>query len=115
MQFWENFGECKKTQRYQTCSNQEPMTYLVSEPNYHATKLFSENSVLEMKNIYTHKKSVYLGLQILKITKIAMYEFWYNDLKPKHRGKGNIVLHKYKQFYSLHEHRRHLRKHCKRC
>ena len=29
-------------------------------------------------------KPIYLGLSILEISKILMYEFWYNYMKPKH-------------------------------
>ena len=39
-----------------------------------------------MKNtqIFMNNKSVNLGLSILKISKIVMYEFWYNYVKPKY-------------------------------
>ena len=30
-------------------------------------------------------KPVYLGLPILEISKILMYEFWYDYIKPKHQ------------------------------
>ena len=29
-------------------------------------------------------KSIYLGLSILEISKILMYEFWYDFMKPKY-------------------------------
>ena len=29
-------------------------------------------------------KPIYLGLSILKISKILMYEFWYDHMKPKY-------------------------------
>ena len=49
---------------------------LVSEPNYHATKWFSENLLTtEMKKIKVKiNKPVYLGLSILEISKTLMYE-----------------------------------------
>ena len=31
-------------------------------------------------------KSVYLGLSILGLSKIAMDEFWYNYVKPKYKA-----------------------------
>ena len=44
---------------------------LVSEPNYHAMNYISEDlSIIEMN------KPIYLGLSILDISKILMYEFW---------------------------------------
>ena len=59
---------------------------LVSEPNYHATKWFSENVlVIEMKKIKVKmNKPVYLGLSILEISKSLMYEFCYDYIKPKY-------------------------------
>ena len=33
------------------------------------------------------KKLVYLGLSILEISKIIMYEFWYDHVKPKYNEK----------------------------
>ena len=59
---------------------------LVSEPNYHAIKCFSENLLaIEMKKIKVKmNKPIYLGLSILEISKILMYEFWYDYMKPKY-------------------------------
>ena len=37
-------------------------------------------------------KSVYLGLVILKISKIAIYEFWYDYVKPKCDKKAKYVI-----------------------
>ena len=63
---------------------------LVSEPNYHTTKWFSEKLLaIEMKKTKVKmKKPVYLGLSILEISKALMYQFWYDYLKPKY---GNNV------------------------
>ena len=59
---------------------------LVSEPNYHTTKWFSEKRLaIEMKKTKVKmNKPVYLGLSILEISKIFMYEFWYGYMKPKY-------------------------------
>ena len=59
---------------------------LVSEPNYHTTKWFSEKLLaIEMKKTKVKmNKPVYLGLPILEISKILMYEFWYDYMKPKY-------------------------------
>ena len=65
---------------------------LVSEPNYHATKWFSENLLaIEMKKIKAKmNKSVYLGLSILEINKTLMYEFWYDYIKPKYQNNAKL-------------------------
>ena len=59
---------------------------LVSEPNYHTTKWFSENLLaIEMKKTKENmKKPVYLGFSILEISKTLMLEFWYDYMIPKY-------------------------------
>ena len=63
---------------------------LVSEPNYHTINLISEDlSIIEMnKTKVKMNKPIYLGLSILEISKILMYEFWYDYMKPKY---GNYI------------------------
>ena len=59
---------------------------LVSEPNNHTTKWFSENLLaIEMKKIKVKlNKPVYQGWSILEISKTLIYEFWYDYMKPKY-------------------------------
>ena len=65
---------------------------LVSKPNYHTINLISENfSIIEMRRTKIKmNKPIYLGLSILEICKLLMYEFWYNYMKPKY--DGNVKL-----------------------
>ena len=59
---------------------------LVSEPNYRTINLISEDlSIIEMKKTKVKmNKPIYLGLSILGISKILMYKFWYDYMKPKY-------------------------------
>ena len=59
---------------------------LVSEPNYHTMNYISEDlSKTEMKRTKVKmNKPLYLGLSILEISKLLMYEFWYDYIKPKY-------------------------------
>ena len=63
---------------------------LVSEPNYHTMEFISENvSIIEMKKVKVKMNNpIYLGLSILEISKIIMYEFWYDYMKKKY---GDMV------------------------
>ena len=65
---------------------------LVPEPNYHATKWFSENLLaIEMKKIKVKMNNpVYLGLTILEISKTLMYELWCDDIKPKYQDNAKL-------------------------
>ena len=35
-------------------------------------------------------KPAYLGLSILELSKILIYEFWYDYVKPKYGKKGKL-------------------------
>ena len=65
---------------------------LVSEPNYHTTKHFSENLIaIEMKKTKIKmNKPIYLGASILDISKTLMYKFWYDYLKLKYNDKVKL-------------------------
>ena len=65
---------------------------LVSEPNYHTINLISEDlSITEMKKTKVKmNKPIYLGLSILEISKILMYEFWYDYMKPKYNDNVRL-------------------------
>ena len=70
----------------------EKRNKLVSEPNYHTTKHFSENLLaIEMKKTKVKmNKPVYLGMSILDISKTLMYEFWYDYIGPKYGDKAKL-------------------------
>ena len=65
---------------------------LVSEPNYHTINLISEDlSIIEVKKTKVKmNKPIYLGLSILEISKILMYEFWYDYMKPKYNDNVRL-------------------------
>ena len=59
--------------------------YLVSVQNYYTTKLFTESLLaIEMKKtLIAINAPVYLGLSILELSNILMYDFWIDYVKPK--------------------------------
>ena len=65
---------------------------LVSEPNYHTSKQFSENLLaIEMKKTKVKmNKPVYLGQAIFDISKTLMNEFSYDYIKPKYQEKAKL-------------------------
>ena len=79
----------KKHRHIKRVTSEARRNYLVSEPNYHTTKKFSE----DMKRTpILMNKPVYLGLSILEISKIVMHEVWYDNVKPKQEDKQNYVI-----------------------
>ena len=65
---------------------------LVSEPNFHTMKLTDNNlAIIEMKKVKAKmNKPIYLGLSKLDISKITMYEFWYDYVKIKYQDKARL-------------------------
>ena len=67
--------------------------YLVSEPNYHTTKFFTEYLLaieMKKKTEILMNKPVCLRLLILELSEILMYEFWYDYVKSKYGEKAKL-------------------------
>ena len=37
-------------------------------------------------------KPIYLGLAILSLSKILMYDYWYSEMKPKYEGRIRLYF-----------------------
>ena len=88
--FGKTMENIRKRRDIKLVTTDKKRSKLVSEPNYHTINLISEDlSIIEMKKTKVKmNKPIYLGLSILEISKILMYEFWYDYIKPKY---GNDV------------------------
>ena len=76
--FGKTMENVRKHRDIKLVTTDEKRNKLVSEPNYHTTKHFSDNLLaIEMKKTKVKmNKPVYLGMPILDISKTLMYEFW---------------------------------------
>ena len=66
--------------------------YFVSEPNYHKQS-FSQNIYSnrnEKKTQIIMNKPFYLGFSILELSKILLYEFWHDYVKPKYGERAKL-------------------------
>ena len=90
--FGKNMKNVRKHRDIKLVTTDKRRNQLVSEPNYHAIKDFSENLVaIEMKKTKVKmNKPVYLGLSILEISKTLMYQFWYDYIKPKYQNNAKL-------------------------
>ena len=76
-------------------STKEKLKKLVAKPNFKGPpKIFSENlvSVHMKKTSLTMNKPVYLGMCILDLSKIIMFDFHYNYIKPKYGDKAKLLF-----------------------
>ena len=67
---------------------------LASEPNYHSTKYISKDLlIMEMKKAEVKmNKPLYLGQAILGLSKMLMYEFWYDYIKLTYNDKAKLCF-----------------------
>ena len=72
----------------------EQFKKLAAKPNYNGRKIFNENlvSVHMKKTSLTMNKPVYLGMSILDLSKIVMYDFHYRYIKPKYGSKAKLLF-----------------------
>ena len=90
--FGKTMENIRKHRDIKLVSTDKKRSKLVSEPNYHTINLISEDlSITEVKKTKVKmNKPIYLGLSILEISKILMYEFWYDYMKPKYDNKVKL-------------------------
>ena len=90
--FGKTMGNVRKHRDIKLVTTNKRRNQLVSEPNYHTTKLFSECLLaIEMKNINVKmSKPIYLGLSILEISKTLMYEYSYGYIKLKYQNNAKL-------------------------
>ena len=92
--FGKTMQNVRKHRDIKLITTDEKRNKLVSEPNYHKTKHFSENLLaIEMKKKKTKvkmNKPIHLGMSILDISKMLTYELWYDYLKPKYGDKVKL-------------------------
>ena len=90
--FGKTMENIRKHREIKLVTTDKKRSKLVSESNYHAINLISDNlSVIEMKKTKVKmNKPIYLGLSILEISKILMYEFWYDYMKPKYNDNVRL-------------------------
>ena len=101
--FGKTMEKVRKHRNIKLVTPERRRNYLVSEPNYHTTKFFTENLLaIEMrKTQILMNKPVYLGLSILDLSKTVMYEFWYDYVKPNYgenakfcyMDTGSFIIH----------------------
>ena len=72
----------------------EQFKKLAAKPNYESRKIFNDNlvSVHMKKTSLTMNKPVYLGMSILDLSKIVMFDFHYKYIKPKYGKQAKLLF-----------------------
>ena len=90
--FGKTMENLRKHRDIKLVTTDEKRRKLISEPNYHTKKRFSENLLaIEMKKTKIKiNKPVYLGMSILDISKTLMYKSWFDYIKPKYEDRAKL-------------------------
>lgn len=66
---------------------------LISKPQFKDVTIFSENLIaIQLQKVcITYNKPIYVGFSILDISKIIMYDFFYEYLKPKYGDNISLL------------------------
>ena len=92
MQFSKNYGKCEKTYRYHVCNNPSKKelfgvrTKLSYNKDFFRIFIGNRNEKIQ---IFLNKP-VYLDLSMSEISKIVMYEFSHDYVKPKYGENAKL-------------------------
>ena len=90
--FGKTMENVRKHKEIKLVTTENRRIYLVSEQNYYSTKFFTENLLaIEMrKTQISMNKAVYLGLSRFELSKIVIYKYLYDYVRPKYGEKAKL-------------------------
>ena len=75
-------------------TNEKKLDKLTSKPTYVSSKIFNENlmAVHKVKKTLTLNRPAYVGMCILDLSKMLMYDFHYNYIKKKYNNRARLLF-----------------------
>ena len=75
------------------CSNEIKVEKLTAKPNFESRTIFAETlaAIHIKKTKIVFNKLIYIGMSILDISKICMYDFYYNVMNNKYNDKLKLL------------------------
>ena len=75
-------------------TNEKKLDKLTSKPTYVSSKIFNENlmAVHKVKETLTLNRLAYVGMRILDLSKMLMYDFHYNYIKMKYINRARLLF-----------------------
>jgi hypothetical protein len=73
-------------------TNNQKITKLVSQPTYASMNDFGDGlvAVHRTKKVVVLDKPIYVGMTVLDLSKLLMYDFWYKNIKAKYQSKVQL-------------------------
>ena len=75
-------------------TNEKKADKLTAKPTYVSSKIFNKNlmAVHKVKKTLTLNRLAYVGMCILDLSKMLMYDFHYNYLKKKYNNRARLLF-----------------------
>ena len=75
-------------------TDEKKLDNLTLKPTYVSSKIFNENliAVHKVKETLTLSNPAYVGMCILDLSKMLMYDFHYNYIKKKYGNRAKLLL-----------------------
>ena len=75
-------------------TNEKKLDKLTSKPTFLCSKIFNENlmAVHKVKETLTLNRLAYVGMCILDLSKMLMYDFHYNYIKKKYNNRARLLF-----------------------
>ena len=75
-------------------TNEKKLDKLTSKPTFVSSKIFNENlmAVTKVKETLTLNRPAYVGMCILDLSKMLMYDFHYNYIKRKYNNRAKLLF-----------------------
>ena len=75
-------------------TDEKKLDKLTSKPTYISSKIFNENliAVHKVTETLTLSNPAYVGMCILDLSKMLMYDFHYNYIKKKYGNRAKLLL-----------------------
>ena len=92
------FGKTMENLRKQVdvrlVANEKKLDKLTTKPTYVSSKIFNENlmAVHKVKETLTLNRPAYVGMCILDLSKMLMYDFHYNYIKKKYNNRARLLF-----------------------
>jgi hypothetical protein len=84
----------RKRQNIKLCNSGKQVSKLIMKPTYKHRTVIDENMILvhKLNNKLKLDKPIYVGWAILELSKLEMYKFWYDIIKPYFGEKARLLM-----------------------
>ena len=92
--FGKTMANLRKRVDVRLVTNEKKLDKLTSKPTFASSKIFNENlmAVYKVKETLTLNRPAYVGMCILDLSKMLMYDFHYNYIKKKYNNRARLLF-----------------------